>query len=158
MQASERLCNVIRDRAAHYWPQGYDVSEDAPGTFETLQAEHKARGKITVWDGASDQTIFPDAATNYAFRAWHDAIHLAHGFGFTLEGEYATCCVHVAEALRAGLGFHDVALICAEVYGQAEHMQRTGDFIADQAAFDAAYIRTQRATIARIVRDANHYL
>jgi hypothetical protein len=36
-----------------------------------LNAEFQERGRITVYSGNSDDTIFGDAGTNHMARAWH---------------------------------------------------------------------------------------
>lgn len=69
------------------WPRGWNVADKAPESFEELRAEYLATGRITVWSGGSEDTIFGDPEVNYAFRAWHDWVHIGHSLPFTLEGE-----------------------------------------------------------------------
>jgi len=41
-------------------PCGWDVGVDAPSTYEELVEHYETTGRIKVWDGASDRTIYDD--------------------------------------------------------------------------------------------------
>lgn len=113
---------------------GYPIAR-----FSALVRE---RGIMPVWSGASDGTIYADAHVNRAFRAWHDECHIAGQFGFTLQGERATCELQI-RGLKARFPRVPntlLALIRAEVIGQAEHFALTGSFPVNQAAFNRAYV------------------
>lgn len=103
-------------------------------TRELLRADG-----LLVWDGASERTIYADARVNFAFRAWHDACHIAGDLGFTLEGERGACEMQkrqlVAAYPRAPRRW--LALLDAEIIGQLEELERTGAFPLDQAGFVA---------------------
>lgn len=106
---------------------------------ELLQADRSA--PLPVWDGASEGTIYGDPRVNHAFRAWHDACHVARGFSFDLQGEIAACRYQI-ETLRRR--FPSVPQrICryieAEIIGQAAHYAEHGTFPADQFAFFEEY-------------------
>lgn len=105
----------------------------APSTF----AELMRSPDLVVWDGASDATIYGDARVNHAFRAWHDACHIAGGFEFTLAGEMLACEMQCRQVLQRYPRVHGriLAMIRAEVIGQAEHFAATGLFPEDQIAF-----------------------
>lgn len=111
----------------------YEAKSFAPGTFPELM---RCPSRI-VWDGASDATIYADPRVNHAFRAWHDAEHVRGAFDFSLTGERATCEAQIRGLLarfpRVPSFF--LAIIRAEITGQAEHFARFGEFPADQAAF-----------------------
>jgi hypothetical protein len=114
----------------------FEVSDRAPGTFADLVAS-RTGGLLQVWPGASEGTIYGDPRVNWAFRAWHDALHLSLGAGFDLEGER-----RVAEEQARVLGCDGMgAIVLAEVLDQAEHFARTGAFPTDQAAFMAMALR-----------------
>lgn len=116
--------------------------ERAPSTFAEL-ASHDGR-ELVVWEGASDATIFGDARVNHAFRAWHDATHKRHAFGFTLAGERATCEAQCAELLALWpLASPLAAVIRCEVIGQAEYFATHGAFPLDQIGFARAYLARQ---------------
>ncbi len=71
------------------FPTGFDVSANAPDSLESLTLHYERTGRICVWDGACDQTIFGDPGINHSFRAWHDSKHLFGQFAFNKEGETA---------------------------------------------------------------------
>ena len=132
------------------WPQWFDVSQDAPDTLEKLQAEYAERGRITVWEGASDKTIFGDPQINHMFRAWHDWCHLMGRCDFSIEGEQAAACMqmeHVKTLFGDGdTGQHFCRIIEAEVIGQALYEQLHSSFPEDQMQFVKAYLKYGRAT------------
>lgn len=118
--------------------EGFNVTAATPiGEFAAFIAR---RGIMTVWDGASDKTIWRDARVNHAFRAWHDECHIRMNAGFTLAGERLACEEQCRELLAAHpRAFALANVIRAEVIGQAEHFAATGEFPEDQIAFHAAY-------------------
>jgi hypothetical protein len=135
---------VVQTMANRVLPTGFDVGPDAPHTFEGLQAHYDRTGRIKVWDGASSETIFGDAEINYAFRAWHDAVHLKFALPFTFQGECAVADI-MKEQVRKVYGdgaytrFYCNLIEC-EVVAQADHFRRTGEFPADQVAFTRLWL------------------
>lgn len=113
---------------------------DAATPHERL-AQLQTPSGLLVWDGASDATIYADARVNHAFRAWHDACHIAAGVGFTLSAERAACEAQLRSLLLAypRAPRHWVQLIRAEIIGQAEHFATHGTFPVDQFAFVKGY-------------------
>ena len=106
------------------------------------QIAFDADGAMIVFDGASDATIYEDAAVNHAFRAWHDACHIERRLGFTLAAEREVCELQIVQALQRypNIPARVLRLIRAEVTGQAEHFAVYGQFPIDQAAFIRRYI------------------
>jgi hypothetical protein len=107
----------------------HTVADVAPESFESLSRA----GKLVVWAGASEGTVYGDALVNYAFRAWHDSLHLKLQAPFTLQGE----TVVALEQARI-LGLHSrtwASLVMAEVLGQASYLAETGMFPKDQVRF-----------------------
>ena len=119
----------------------YEARDVAPATY----AELVTAPRLIVWSGASEGTIYRDARVNHAFRAWHDAAHIAGGFAFDLDGERAACEYQIAQMRRALPLVPDLfaRVIRAEVIGQAEYFATHGAFPSNQAAFIAAYLRAQ---------------
>ena len=129
--------------ASRLLPCGFDVGVDAPSTLEAIKGYHAKTGRIKVWNGASDKTIFGDNEVNYAFRAWHDWAHLTGNLPFTFEGECRAATVqqdHLMQLYGAGRVTPQLApwlaIINAEVVEQAAHYEATGQFARDQRAFD----------------------
>lgn len=74
---------------ANIFPTGFDVSENAPDSFEALCSHLDAGHKMVVSPVYGEDPAFADAHTFQAFRAWHDWTHYTGGFAFTLAGECA---------------------------------------------------------------------
>lgn len=126
-------------------PTGFDVkenAEDAPSTYEELLAYVDEHQRLRVWAGASDNTIFGDAEVNLAFRAWHDWTHYTYKHDFSFEGECMTAEAMKADLLKIYPGASKVwlALIDAEVAGQAGEYQKTGEFVQDQRSYALGYL------------------
>lgn len=132
---------AVRSIAARLYPTGYDVADDAPSSLEELNAHVAATGRMIVWSGGSERTIFDDAETNYAFRAWHDWHHLKGQHPFDAEGE-AAVFVRQRDQLRELYGVRPAweALLHAEIIGQLEYEAAHGCFPDDQRAFAQAYL------------------
>lgn len=132
-------------------PRGWDVSDDVPThpTLDWLNGMVASTGRITVWSGGSDQTIFADPATNYAFRAWHDWCHWRGQHDFDLEGEKAVAAMQkrhlrVCFPGNAMLPYW-MDILDAEIVGQNEYALLTGEFPRDQLQFVTDYIAASQA-------------
>ena len=138
--ASPELCAFVRKQAPPHY-----ATPDAPRNWVELYAWNqrwldsaRAYGTcfvLPVWDGGSENTIYPDAETNYAFRAWHDSIHLANGYSFSREDEIKIGLIHMQQARRAGLSKLDQDVLIADTIGQIEYYYERGQFVQDQARF-----------------------
>lgn len=130
---------------ARLFPCGYDVAERAPTNLEDLTAHIARTGRMLVWSGASDNTIYGDSETNWAFRAWHDWCHWKGQHEFNLVGERA-CMEMQLEHLRTVYGrshpdFHLwAAILEAEIIAQASIHAESGEFPADQRQFTESLI------------------
>lgn len=140
---------VVHAMVAELMPDGFDVSADAPDTFEGLQAHYAATGRVLVWNGASGQTIFSTPEANYAFRAWHDFTHLKFHTNFTLTGEAQTCDAQIADMLETvGRWTWILApILQAEIVGQALYEAKHGKFPVNQRAFTVAYLQDKEAAL-----------
>ena len=143
------------NRAVHHianklLPNGWDVSDPAPSSLAELKAHYATTGRICVWSGGSDYTIFADRETNYAFRAWHDYHHLIGNHEFTPDGEHAVMMAQQSDILALygdNQGFAD--LIHAEIVGQGEYERANGVFPQDQMAFVRAYLADPVSALTR---------
>ena len=138
------LNDAILHIASRIYPNGFDISAEAPDTYEKLKAHLDAGKPMIVWSGGSEATVYGHSSVNFAFRAWHDFCHWKGGHDFTLEGEIAACemqCQHLfqfygdCERTRQWS-----ALLRAEIIGQALFFQRHKRFPDDQRSFVAAYM------------------
>lgn len=126
------ICNELNNRIIQLAPK-YEVSAFAPDTFETL---NRNVGKLVVWCGGSDNTIYGDARVNWAFRAWHDSLHLKMQAGFDLEGE-----TRVAYEQARIIGGKYAEILLAEIIGQAEYFKKFGQFPENQVQFIKEYLK-----------------
>lgn len=108
----------------------YTVTDTAPEGFEALKTFVTQHGYIPVWSGGSENTIFGTPEVNYAFRAWHDSVHLELNVGFDLEGETV-----VAIEMSKNLPEDVARLIWIEVVEQAKYYFETGNFPVNQVEF-----------------------
>lgn len=124
----------------------YDVCSDAPSTYEGIQAHYDATGRLSIWDGASDDTIFSNPASNYAFRAWHDFCHIRAIADFTHEGERRAMLMQmrmISEIDWLSPRAKDVCfkILQCEVMAQLEHARVYGDFPNNQRQFSYDTLR-----------------
>lgn len=145
-QAIDRTLDAaILHLAALKFPQGFDVSPNAPDTLPKLCALLDSGARMVVFDGGSDATIFGSAAVNYAFRAWHDWHHWKHKLAFDAVGAARACYYQQQDLLDT---FGNTArvrswcrLLDAEVNGQLSYSAwHSGEFPKDQRAFTLAYL------------------
>jgi len=138
---------AVQTIARRIFPCGFDVSAEAPGDYESLLAHHKKTGRILVWSGASDQTIFACPQTNYDFRAWHDSKHVLYELPFTQGGEYVAMTLQQGDirALYDGpVADYFCAILDAEIMGQFHYNAAHGGFPVDQISFVKAYLADQQ--------------
>lgn len=152
----DRALNAaVTTMARKVWRLGYDISDDtayavAPGMSGSRYASPEAyfdeireRGRVTVFTGGSDNTIFGEPEINYDFRAWHEWTHFILRAGFDLTGELAVAhrqCEDLALVFGHGYKYDEWRkLVMAEVYGQALYFDQRGEFPIDQVYFDVLY-------------------
>ena len=133
------LNDAIRAAARRAGTPRFEVRDVAPQTVAEMRQAYSETGRIIVWSGGSDSTIYCDASVNYLFRAWHDWTHLKTGADFTLAGETANC----REQVRL-VGSELARLIEVEVVEQAKFFFRTGDFPKDQVLFTIEMLKNFR--------------
>lgn len=114
----------------------YTIHDDAPDTFERLQAECSPT-RLRVWSGASESSIW-GIEGNYLFRAIHDSIHLLYGLSFS-DLDEATVCYMSCESL--GLNKAERIIMQAEIIGQLEYKAEFGEFPENQREFTINYLK-----------------
>jgi hypothetical protein len=107
--------------------------------FEKMKNDYAATGKIVIWTGESEGTIFGDPVYNHIFRAWHDLTHvlLNQDFGFAGESVVGTAQVH---QLPSDWIFEQ-QLITAEILGQNQYYRQHKAFLIDQRKFAYDYLQ-----------------
>lgn len=136
-KASPTLEAFVLNQAPRHHP-----ACDAPNSWTALKAwgyDAKPGDSMPVYDGGSDKTIYTHARYNYAFRAWHDKIHLDSGLGFNKLAEVMVSNIHVRQARRAMIMFNlteeDFKALRYDVAGQVLYYYRYNEYVNDQAAF-----------------------
>ena len=126
------------------FPSGFDVSPDAPTTFDELKAHLDAGKRMVVFSGGSGATIYADPEVNWCFRAWHDWCHWRGNYPLSLAGERATCGMQARHLLTLyGNGpsvRRWIRIIHAEIIGQANFYKEHAHFPVDQYAFVARHL------------------
>lgn len=122
-------------------PSGFDITPDDNrcSTLHKITDYYNATGRVLVWSGASDKSIFGDPRVNHAFRAWHDYVHITRQLPFTQAGEHDVMLAqqrHVkALRLRPQAEQACLALLECEIDDQIQALIDTGAFIDDQVQF-----------------------
>lgn len=143
-QAGTNLSRFVDSQARAFealFGFGWIACREAPSDFTALRRAY-LRSCLTgqplpVSDEHSAETIYGQAASNYAFRFWHDVTHVRLGCGFDLDGEIAVATAHL-DVLRAagwGPGTIEHHLLRADTLGQLLCSVATGGFPDDQACF-----------------------
>lgn len=133
---------AVLEIAHKLMPEGWDVSADAPETYEELQDHYRFTKRVLVSNQNSGSTIYASAEVNHAFRAWHDYHHIHAHYDLSLKGEYKTAKAQQSNLILAPSPARSwfMSIIWAEVYGQTEHFEEFGAFPVDQFAFVWDYL------------------
>jgi len=132
-------------------PGGFDVSEDAPETYNALVRQFESGQRYIVYAGGSENTVFGDPEVNYHFRAWHDWCHWKGKHDFSFQGEHATYlmqCEHLVELY----GNDETTerwrrILFADVIGQKLYFHRYRCFPENQMEFVKQYLARQAANV-----------
>lgn len=131
------LNDAIKIAARSAGTPRFEVRDVAPNSFEDVQRVYLQTGKLVVWSGGTERTIYDDVQVNYIFRAWHDWTHIKIQAGFDLAGETATGMTQIAQ-----VGDELGRIIKLEVIGQATHAIEFGTFVEDQKAWTINQLRS----------------
>jgi len=125
------LEDMILDMAPPHYP-----CENAPDTMSALlEWWHGDEKEMPVYSGASEKTIWSSPEINYAFRAWHDSIHVMYNYDFSFKGELLTARMQITlteEYLKTDQ-FSD--LLWCEIAGQVGYFAAFNKFPEDQKEF-----------------------
>jgi hypothetical protein len=138
-----RFNEMVEIAVDHLMPDGFDVT-DNPSECDTqakVRRWYNATGRIMVWTGESEQTIFGAPHINHAFRAWHDYVHVVFGLPFTPQGEHLVMKIQQRQVLTLGSMFTAeeqalfLKLLECEIDAQVQYYETHGEFVKDQRAF-----------------------
>ena len=123
----------------------YAAQPEAPGTYADLMAAYDRAQHtkvLPVWNGASRQSLYLSAHTNWAFRYWHDMGHVRQHLTFSILDETDLQYYFHAPTIDRIVGMGSLAsqLYWADTVGQLKYLEAQGDFPRNQLAFDVAYV------------------
>jgi hypothetical protein len=148
---STALNALVANICAECWPDGFDLSTtDAPNTFKGLKQEYERRGRITVFSGNSDNSIFADVTINQMARAWHDWAHIQANADFSLRGEELACdlqCTQISSRFNATEAEGLIRILRADVIGQAQYYEKHRKYVRRQKDFVVEYLTDPMAAI-----------
>lgn len=124
----------------------YAESVDAPSTFEEVKAEWanalRTGLPFRVFSGGSDKTIYVDPCYNWAFRFWHDYLHVKYNKSMAYDSEVFIGHMHVTHvASEFGIGSLEARLMFADTIGQCLYYETHGGFVEDQLEFALHAVR-----------------
>lgn len=114
------------------------ASADSPTTYEGVKSQSESYGIYHVFSGGSTDTIFSERGYQYAYRAWHDSIHMAHGLDFSKESELLVARLQESIALKCGINPRDAKILRLDLeahiyyyYAKGEHPVKQIELISD---------------------------
>jgi len=111
--------------------------EDISATFEAHKKTFNTTGKIHIWTGCSEGTIFGSEEINHKFRAWHDFTHIKNNLGYSQTEEAIVSDIQKNELPKNWIFEKD--LIHAEIVGQAHFNFLNNSFLNNQRKFTIEY-------------------
>lgn len=108
----------------------YEIRDLAPETLKDVVSTFKNTGKLVIWSGASENTIWGDSHSNYLFRAWHDYIHILTLGEFNSQGEKLVALKQMSQVGTIFARFIEI-----EVIEQLNHFEKNGAFPTNQLEF-----------------------
>lgn len=149
---NQGLNDAILSISSTLLPAGFDVSDDAPGTYKALRAHLDAGKRLVVYSGGCEGTIYVDPAVNHAFRAWHDFSHWKGGHDFSVEGECGVFEMqrrHLLDVYGESPETRRwIEILRAEVIGQRLFYEYYKRYVDDQRGFIEAYLKDPRAALS----------
>jgi len=126
---------------------GYQEVADAPETLQSIREAflkaRKDRQAFPVYSGASDKTVYLNPEGNWAFRFWHDILHVIHASDTKFEDEVKLGYLHVqAVEKEFGKGSLEARIMGWDTVGQSAYHAILGNFPEDQAGFVFASLKS----------------
>ncbi|MCQ4140603.1 hypothetical protein [Chryseobacterium sp. EO14] len=113
--------------------------KDIKGTLQRHVDRFKTTGKIHIWKGASNDTIFSEPEKNHFFRAVHEFCHISNGLGFDFIGESIVCALQIG--MLPNDWIFEKQLIVTEIIGQNQYFSIHKEFVRDQRLFSIQYLQ-----------------
>lgn len=103
------------------------ASMDSPNTYEDVRKYHEENGVFHVFAGGSTDTIFSSREVQYAYRAWHDSIHMKYEIPFGMQSELAVARLQESIALDAHVDPKDARLLRLDLEAHIEYYYASGE-------------------------------
>jgi hypothetical protein len=129
------LSQALRAHVARVNLPAYTVADVAPSNHIDLLRCYNVTGKLVIWAGCSDRTIWGGPADNWRFRAWHDLCHIKSGMCDKVDCFTANSEIELSRFQCLGLSDGLGLAVDIEIAGQAGHYAKTGRFVDDQIRF-----------------------
>lgn len=125
--------------------------QDAPDDHSALLAWASShvigRDPLPVYNGASQNTIYSDAYSNYVFRAWHDCLHITHVKNFSRDGELFIAEKHAEELHLIGAPASVIRVMWCDTAGQFLYHEKHNEHVSNQRRFVEACLQHGLDTI-----------
>ena len=121
----------------------HHTSDKAPNSYSELMqysSDLEQGLSIPVYSGDSDNTIYGSAAINYAFRAWHDRIHIEHKLDFSEQAELSVAEIQYNELIENGVNKNQAFIILCDIVGQVRYYFKYKKYVINQLGFIKAYL------------------
>ncbi len=123
---------------------GYVESPFAPQSFAELCAEFAGSQMeckaLPVYSEACDNTIYINKEGNWAFRYWHDTLHVMLDADYSQYGECIVAMRHLREIGDTfGYSSPEFLMVNADTLGQVEYYARNNRFPTNQLKFVESY-------------------
>ena len=134
--ACQELGLFVLQQASNLMGQGWTckATSNAPESYPEL-VDSVINGVVPIANYGCDHTIYDDAATNIAFRFWHDVLHIKHGLSFSKDAEMTVAAHHIRAARDAGLSDLALNILNADTTGQVLYYYTHKKFVGHQKAF-----------------------
>lgn len=148
-QARLNLSKLVEREALHLckvlnisYEDSLHASEDYQTVKQGFNDAISLKKPVLVYRGNSTGCIYLEPYHNWAFRFWHDYLHVKHDLDFNYESELQVARMHLAcVASHYGLGSLEYRLMQADTIGQVEfYRDNAGSFVDNQLQFALEYI------------------
>lgn len=131
------------------------ASNDAPNDYKSMLSSIADKGLYVVYSGASENSIFTTNEYNFKFRALHDHGHCKNNLSFSFKDEKKLGLIQANElywiALKLGysyeIAYNVFDLVHADIVGQIEFYEKTGEYVKDQKSFVLDYINKNKKAV-----------
>ncbi|MCW3159692.1 hypothetical protein [Chryseobacterium oryctis] len=120
-------------------------SKDIKETLDRYVKLYNETGRIRIWTGGSELTIFGSAQMNHLFRAWHEFTHIIHQSGFDFAGESIVASIQISELPSDWI--LEKELIIIEILGQNQYYSKHKRFLINQRKYCVDYLKNPASAI-----------